>query len=881
MVKSKNKLSTFNILFKSLMRSMRKNIKQLISIIAISFLSLCLFAGLTSNANNILERQNNLYEKTNLADVYVTTTGLTDDDRTAMRTLYNIDLIEERIYLTANVKNSNVYFVSTEASPKLSHPLIKEGEEGCLMMNSFMKDKELSIGDKVSFTMTNPLKMMISTINSQYSSYIKSLLDQFVLEGGKNIVYDDEITFDMNITGSMYHPEGVQNSSFSNSIVSVTNYSFATCLYNLLKVNYNNNALDLVLRLLNLNASDDSLVNLTSLMKNSTNQILIKTDDPDTAVSSINEYFTGKSNFILAYKSSSLPSYQALNQDVTQAMQLTFVFPIIFFLVSLLIILTTISQMILKSRSEIGVMKAIGVPKKKIYSYFVSFGVVLCSIGGILGFIIGPLLIPNVMGIKYNLLWDMPSMSIHFFYWMSIVMLLALIIVAGLCSFILSYSVIKEKPADTLRTKTNNSDKGLYAKYKSFREKHGFRSVSFGKNLGFVGVILLSIHDFFVFIFRLKNKEIKEKKIKANKKTKVNNFGIVLKMSIRNILSSKGKSLMVILGMMGCTALLVCGFGISDTLNYGVDLDFNVNEYVEMSVKPSGNTDDVYNNLLSLGNVEKVEKVSQAAVSVSYEFSLETTLNILEDNSNYFKVPYYVDGGLTMDQRTAERLNIEIGDTLKIVLSGKIYERKLTYIFESSVLKGVFDKASGYPNTTFSPTTFYLTLKDLSKSEETKEEIMKLDDVSSCSTAKDIKDRADSLLSTINIMTDVVKIFAILLCVVVIYNLTSLNIAQRKRDIATMKVLGFHFKEISMTLAYELAIDSLIGSLIGLALGFPLAVLVLSVNKTDLLTFLYHINWTTYIISFVIAFITSIVVSLLLNFKTKKIPMAESLKSIE
>lgn len=352
-------------------------------------------------------------------------------------------------------------------------------------------------------------------------------------------------------------------------------------------------------------------------------------------------------------------------------------------------------------------------------------------------------------------------------------------------------------------------------------------------------------------------------------------------MSIRNILSSKGKSLMVILGMTGCTALLVCGFGISDTLNYGVDLDFNVNEYVEISVKPSGNTDDVYNNLLSLENVEKVEKVSQAAVSVSYESSLETTLNILEDNSNYFKVPYYVDGGLTMDQRTAERLNIEIGDTLKIVLSGKIYERKLTYIFESSVLKGVFDKASGYPNTTFSPTTFYLTLKDLSKAEETKEEIMKLDGVSSCSTAKDIKDRADSLLSTINIMTDVVKIFAILLCVVVIYNLTSLNIAQRKRDIATMKVLGFHFKEISMTLAYELAIDSLIGSLIGLALGFPLAVLVLSVNKTDLLTFLYHINWTTYIISFVIAFITSIVVSLLLNFKIKKIPMAESLKSIE
>lgn len=883
----KKKPSTMMILFKSLMRTMGKNIKQLISIIAISFLAICLFSGLTSNAYNIQERQDNLYEKTNLADVYVTTTGLTDDDRNNLKAIEGIEAYEERIYQNMTIKSSNVYLIATAESPSLSHPLIIDGKEGFLMMDTFMNEKGYSIGDKVTISMSNPLKSYYEELDDN----AKNLVDRFLKQYG---LLDDEFTADIALTGSMYHPEGVQNSSFSNSVISLTYEYLSEYVYDMLVERIGDSYIDTLVTIANQYLFNDGKTRtakeiLIEMIEALTNQVVIKTSDSDVVIDKINEYFSGKDNFILAYKNTSLPSYQALNQDVTQAMKLTFVFPVIFFLVSLLVILTTLSQMILKSRGEIGTLKALGIPKRTIYLHYISFGVVLCFIGSLLGFIVGPLTIPNVMGIKYNLLWDMPKLPVKFFYLMSILMIVALIVIAGLCSFILAHSVVKEKPAETLRTKVPNQNT-LFNKFLEYRAKRGLNPISFGKGWGVIGICIVSICDFFYIIWKktlgklFVKKEPKEKKNTKTKQRKggvLTNFWIVFKMAFRNIMSNKGKSIMVVLGMMGCTALLVCGFGISDTLNYGIELDYNEHLNIEIAVTPSTDANNVYNKLIELDNIERVEKVTASPVSATAENSVDTTLYILEQNSSYFQLDYYVDGGVTINKTTAENMGLKIGDEFKIVLNGTIYERKVTYIFESSVLKGIYDVASSYSGSTFVPTTFYIFLKDKTKMDETKEAILGIENVGSCQTKQDFWDRANSLLSTIDLMTDVIKLFAILLCVVVIYNLTSLNIAQRKRDIATMKVLGFHYHEISMTLALELAFDSLAGSLLGLLLGFPLAILVLSINKTQLLTFLYFIKWSTYLISFSISFVTSIVVSLILNLKAKRIPMVESLKSVE
>ena len=130
-------------------------------------------------------------------------------------------------------------------------------------------------------------------------------------------------------------------------------------------------------------------------------------------------------------------------------------------------------------------------------------------------------------------------------------------------------------------------------------------------------------------------------------------------------------------------------------------------------------------------------------------------------------------------------------------------------------------------------------------------------------------------------MTDVVKIFAIALAVIVIYNLASLNINERIRDIATMKVLGFNQLEIAKSLMYESVILTTLGAIIGLIIGYPLVVAVMMANRTNLVYFLYHVYFDTYFISLLISVVTGIVVDLILVNRANKIEMIESLKSVE
>jgi len=335
--------------------------------------------------------------------------------------------------------------------------------------------------------------------------------------------------------------------------------------------------------------------------------------------------------------------------------------------------------------------------------------------------------------------------------------------------------------------------------------------------------------------------------------------------------------------------LMVGGFGINDTLNYDVDRDFKESRVVDISVSPNEVSDDLYYKINGLEGVERCEKVISYPVSISSDVtSVDTALNILEENSETFKINYNIDGGATIDKANANKLGVGIGDSVKVVINGAPYERVITNIFESSVLHGIYDLPSAYDKVTFTATGYYLRVKEGYSNDDIKNQILNLKDADDniyefkeILTAAEIMANANDLLSSIKLMTDVVKLFAILLCIVVIYNLTSLNISERTRDIATLKVLGFHYKEINKTLALEIIIDSFIGSLIGMFLGYPLMFIVMYVNQTDLFTFIYHMYWYTYLIGFAISFVTSIVVSLILNLKAKKINMTESLKSVE
>jgi putative ABC transport system permease protein len=824
------KVSTTRLLFKKLIRSTKENWKQFFSVIAISFLAICLFSGLTSNANNLKERVDNLYSETNFSDIYVTTSSNGDLTPEAMETIEGVKTAEERTYLSVESNKKSFYLIAEDETNTLSTPLVTEGSRGFLLMNSYVSDNSISIGDSFSFTLNNYFK-------TDSTKQLFSILSSYKKTDKEDVFSNDSLTLTTSVTGVMYHPEGVQSSSFSSSIIE-TNYTvIQNALMSLMEENYDVTGLNQAISLLHvLGQTDYTSVTdvLSNLISSTKNQILVKANDGvdlDTLNQTIKEKIKDdypSVRLIVSALSSNLPASLAMAQDVDQASKLTYVFPVIFFLVSILVILTTLSQMIIKERIQIGALKAIGVKKGYIYLHYISYGFILCLIGGLLGFFIGPVIIPKVMEIKYNILWDLPTRTATFFHPMSIVITLSLLLLAIIVSFLASHSVISEKPVDTLRAKA---------------------------------------------------KMTKAKPSKPNFFTK--HLSIPNRLAFRNIFKNKVKSLMVVLGTMGCTALLVCGFGIVDTLEYGIDLTYQEQEVVDINVSLASYSEDDYLSLESFDNVKKVEKVTTAAGSLSSSTSLKDLyVYLLDDDSSCFKIDYQGDG-LTIDKTTCDDLGIKEGDTVKLIINGTEYERRVDTVFESCSLKGVFDSYKNYPDLTLDPTNYWITCLDSSLTETTTKNIISSYSFFSVKSKQDSLDYAHELLSSITTMTNVVKIFAILLAVVVIYNLASLNINERKRDIATMKVLGFNFAEITKTLVTEIMIDTIIGALIGLAFGYPLCVLVLAINKTTLITFIYHINALTYFLAFILSILTAFVVNFLLCLRIKKIKMVESLKSVE
>ena len=827
----RHKQTTSSILFKELIRSIRINWKQFISVISISFLAVCLFCGLTSNAENLAERADLLYQETNYADLYITTSGLDADDLDNINSLEGVTKAEKRttLSLTKTESSSAFTLIMEDYTSTLSIPRIVTGTKGFLVSRAYADTYGIKAGDTFSLTSTNYL---VSSIPQ-----IKTLLSGYVLAGRSNVLGENNIDLRLEVTGTMLHPEGVQNSRFSKPVL-YTDYNYVTdSIFTVLKDNYNVSGLNNIATLKGYKSAEDYIF---SMLTSFDSQILVNSSSPDKTLVAIDNYFTSKgedNNLIIANKKESLACYQGLQQDIDQAMKLTFVFPVIFFLVSLLVILTTISQMIIKERMQIGSLKATGVRRRDIYIHYVSYGVVLTFIGSLLGFIIGPLFIPSVMNIKYQLLWDIPSLKPNFFYPMSLAIVGIMLLSAFFASLFVSYSVIREKPVETLRPKAPKYKKGKTAVFKGAK----FRKLS--------------------------------------------SVSLTVRMALRNIMRNKMKTAMVIFGTLGCTALLVCGFGIMDTLDYDVYTDIKNTLVRDITLTPTKASEELKTTIEGLNDVRKVDSVTTYPVTISYDSSLDTTMYLMDQDNLAFSVPLE-KGKIVIDKRTSERIGIDKGEQLKIVINGDLYSFEVSSIFSSSILKGIYGILDDFTSAELPITDYWVKCTSEDKLSSVKKEIEDLNreefrSDNSIYTNEDYLSMADELLTSIRVMTRVVEIFAVLLSVVVIYNLTSLNITERTRDIATMKVLGFSYAEVARTLITEIMIDTVIGTLAGLPLGWPVCVLVMAVNKTDLLTFIYHIDWSSYLLAACISLFAALAVNLIQTLKTKKIKMVESLKSIE
>lgn len=767
-----------NILFKKGLREIKENLKQYITVIIIAILAVSLFTGIYANYKGFSNKLTDIYTKSNMCDGIILTKGNNDSFKDELNNA-NI-YYEERIYLTADVNSTNVNVITFNDSSVLNKPAYmsvdKLDANLVLVDEGFLKNLELEIGD--TFILKLP-----------------------------NLNLPLNLSLEFKIDGTLTHPEALENSEYSPSLIYLGEEALKTSILNYAKDN-------------NL----DSFITadlIDSYLPQMYNEYLLKGDN----TSSVINLFKNKEDVLFSLLREDLPTNITIEADVIQAKQLLYIFPIIFYLVALLIILTSISELIDKEQKNIGLLKALGYSNLEILLHYTNIFIILCLIGGICGIIIGPLIIPNVMNQKYNILYQLPNIKTSFFHPFYLVSVLLLIVIVYLVAIFSLASILRKVPASSIRG--DNS--------------YQMKATIFDKIM-----------------------------------PKKDNF-LSLRMAFRNMKRKVSRTFMVLFGVMGCSALLLCGFGIEDTLDNSINkevslIPFDIHLYYEDN---SSHLEELSKN----DELLYIDEYAKLDISISAKNTIDSYIYVLPEKSHIF-VPKYKENSCLITSKVANEIGANIGDEISFIYGNNSYKTKITDIIDISFSQGIYiSSASNILNT--QPTNCWLKIKDISKVDSILEELLEIDDIYDGITLANLRLQAEDKLAAVRIMTNTIKVFAILLAIVVLYNLALLNFKERIKDIATLKVLGFTTKEIASSFLIEVLLLTLVGSAIGLALGYPLMYGVLAINENPLLSYLYHIDVSSYLITLLITAGFSVVINLIMSTFTRKVKMVESLKAVD
>ena len=519
-------------------------------------------------------------------------------------------------------------------------------------------------------------------------------------------------------------------------------------------------------------------------------------------------------------------SVNQFSEEMDQHKMMSGIFPVLFILIAMLILLTTMTRIIAHQRTQISILKATGFKNRSIVFHYISYGFFLVLVGSILGLILGPMILPQLfypsMSATYKLPSWNPAWSMNFIYVAAL-----MVIMSVLVSWYSVKSISKEKPADTIRPKAPKvSSEG-------FLEK-------------------LNIWNKLSFNVRWNWRDAKR-----------NNF----------------RALMTIIGVIGCTSLLVCAFGMYDGMNDLKEWEFNqINHYDSKLVIDDEATlseiDDVARDVNGDKIMESAIELESGSVKKSGSLLVLNHTDLITPTDYDWNPIEIGDDEISISQKMADMLGVDVGDTVKwhIMGSNKWVKTKVDKIHADPTSQGIIMSADKLDD---------LDLNYTATSIVTTEHVDK--NYSAIKTANSIKDMTsswDELTEAMWLLIYILIFFASLLAVVVLYNLGLLSFTEIEREIATLKVLGFKTRALRKLLLTQ----NLWFTAIGFILGLPVGYFILKImwdSSGDSFYILPSISLTNLILSAVITFALSILVNLMFSRKIKKLDMVESLKSGE
>ena len=538
--------------------------------------------------------------------------------------------------------------------------------------------------------------------------------------------------------------------------------------------------------------------------------------------------------------------YTSFEQDSTIIENISVVFPIFFFLVAGLVCITTMTRMVDEQRTQIGVFKALGYGKLRIASKYLFYAGSAGLLGSVLGFFVGTLSIPTIFWAAYRTVYNFTDKLKYVF---DISMLSISVCVAVLCTagvtLLCCYKELSDVPAAILRPK----------------------APKIGKR---------------IFLERIK--------------PLWSRIGFLQKVSLRNVFRYKQRFVMMILGICGCTALLVTGFGVRDSIQNVTDYQYGEITLYDAEITFSevldenGQTDfitanETIDNILFLSdcNVDIVTERGSMSVKLSGVTSGDITRFLRLKNEDG-EIRYPLDNEAVVSKGIAERLGIHTGDTLtlkdddfhtiSVTVSGVMDNYIGNYLFvnENTIASFIGEAPT---------TSAYVNFKEGTDLGTASAAMLKEETVSHVSLNEDMKSSIETSFESLNLVVVLIIVCAGILAFVVLFNLININIGERIREIATIKVLGFYNGESSEYIFREVNILTVIGGAVGIGLGKLLHSFVMDQIKPDGICFDSRIAWYSYVLGFILTLLFAELVKIVMRRKLKKIQMAESLKSVE
>ena len=514
------------------------------------------------------------------------------------------------------------------------------------------------------------------------------------------------------------------------------------------------------------------------------------------------------------------------------------VFPLVFYAVAILVSLISMNRMVEDDRGEIGTLKSLGFTNKEIITKYLLFSLIATLIGGIIGIALGLTAIPYLIFVIYKILFVLPNFHIGLNPLMSIGgIVIAIICICG-ATLITAYKVLKGKPAELMRPKAPVAGKKILLEKISFI----WHKLNFSN-----------------------------------------------KITIRNIFRYKKRVLVTIIGICGCTALMLCGFGIKDSI---VDITnmqfidtFKYDETVYTNDLDINEVDQIFNNdkikeyILAEQITATIDKSKVTMIAIdSSDFNKIFNVKDLETN----KQKTLTKNSIMITDKLAELQGLTIGDTITI-LDGdaKEYKLKITDIVKNYIEHYIYIDKSQLEE--FNPNTVFLNTNNITEKEqdELSKELLKNDCIINVIHTETLMDSTSDMVKSLDLIIAVLVVLAAALSFVVLYNLSNINITERKREIATLKVLGFYNKEVDNYITRENMILTLLGIIPGFVLGYFLTFITIGTVEMENTRFIRDITLQSYLYSAIISIVFTLIVNFVTHFSLKKIDMIESLKSVE